>query len=221
MKKNNPIENLYDNFWKFHQDEFSSYGRNLVIKQFFKKTDRVLDIGCGDGTVAAYLKQTIGVDIVGVDISMEAVIKARNKGLTIKHISAEEKLPFSDNSFDVVFWGDNIEHLFNPDFTAKEIKRVLKSNGRLILSTPNFGYWRYRLYYLLKGRLPDTEWSGLPPWGWSHIRFFNLQILKDLLFYCGFKKVATVVGISSKRLDKPLIGIFPSLFGMILVVEVT
>lgn len=215
----NDLKVLYNQYWTKEKEEFTSYARNLALPQFFKKGEKVLDVGCGDGVVAEFLEKNVGVQVIGMDISEEAVKKARKRGVEAKVYSSEDKFPFPENIFDAVFWGDTIEHLFNPMDTAKEIRRVLKQGGRLILSCPNMGYWRYRIFYFINGELPDTEWTGLPPWYWSHIRFFNHKILERFLKEAGFVRINKVVGASSRRIDKPFLKSLPTLFGMILIVE--
>lgn len=214
------IKKFYNEFWSEDRGEFGSYVRNLELPSLFKSGEVVLDVGCGDGVVGDFLQKSAEVKVVGIDISEEAVKKANKRGIDARIFSSEQKFPFSDNSFDKVFWGDNIEHLFDPGITVREIKRVLKKGGKLILSCPNMGYWRYRWHFFLNGSLPDTEWTGLPPWEWSHIRFFNQKILKEFLLSNGFKEITKVLGVSERRLDKPFLKINPSLFGMILILEV-
>jgi methionine biosynthesis protein MetW len=212
------LKNFYEKFWSENRGEFEKYVRNIELANFFEKGETVLDVGCGDGTVGLFLQEA-GVKITGIDISEQAVKKAREKGIDAKLASSEQKFPFESNSFDKVFWGDNAEHLFDPASALGEIRRVLKKSGKLIMSCPNMGYWRYRIKYFLNGSLPDTEWTGLNPWEWSHIRFFNLKILEKFLLLNGFNKITKVLGVSERRLDKPFLKINPSLFGMILILE--
>lgn len=216
----NKLRKHYETYWSDKHEEFGNYVRNKHLITFFKKGDCVLDIGCGDGVVGEYLKDNLNLKIVGIDISKHAVEKAKKRGIDARVYSSEDRLPFNDHTFDAVFWGDNIEHLFDPLKTAKEIKRVLKKEGRLIMSCPNMGYWRYRIYYFLQGCLPDTEWTNLPPWAWSHIRFFNLAILNRFIKEAGFSHINKITGVSEKRLDKPFLKVLPSLFGMIIILEV-
>ncbi len=215
----NTLKSFYEKFWSEDRGEFGSYIRNSELPDFFNKGEFILDVGCGDGVVGAFLQQRAGVKVAGIDISEEAVRKAKNKGIDARVCNSEQKFPFPDNLFDKVFWGDNIEHLFDPAQTAREIRRVLKENGKLILSCPNMGYWRYRIHFFLKGGLPDTEWTGLNPWEWSHIRFFNLGILREFLKSNGFSKITKIKGVSERRLDRPLLKLIPALFGMILILE--
>lgn len=216
----NKLKKIYNQYWSLERGEFGSYARNRDLPNFFKSGETVLDVGCGDGTVGFFLQSKTGVNVTGIDISQEAVNKAKAKGINARICSSEEKFPFANNSFDKVFWGDNIEHLFDPSSTILEIRRVLKKEGKLILSCPNLGYWRYRIHFLLNGGLPDTEWTGFPSWEWTHIRFFNLKILTDFIMSHGFKKITKIIGISERRLDKPFLKLNPSLFGMILLLEV-
>lgn len=210
----------YNKYWssKDREEQFFDYERNWVLPDLFQKREKVLDLGCGDGAVAEFLQKELGMEVIGVDLSDKAVKETRKRGIKAIVVNAEEKLPFRDGEFNTVFWGDNVEHLFSPETALKEIRRVSKKGGRLILSCPNMGYWRYRLYYLVHGRLSDTEWSGNPPWGWFHIRFFNKKIIKDFLDVQDFQ-IKKTIGVSRRLPDKILLSIAPSIFGMILVVE--
>lgn len=215
------VKKLYEDYWhkKVGLERFEDYERNEVLKKLFHhRSEKVLDLASGEGSVSEFL-QDLGCDVVALDISKQALKKASARGVKTKLADVEKNLPFENESFDSVFWGDNAEHLFHPENTLKEINRILKPSGRVIISCPNMGYWRYRLYYLFKGMIPQTEWYGQYPWEWEHIRFFNKEVIEDFLQKGGFE-VRRFFGVSSRRIDKPFLQTLPALFGMIMVVEV-
>jgi 2-polyprenyl-3-methyl-5-hydroxy-6-metoxy-1,4-benzoquinol methylase len=98
---------------------------------------RVLDVGCGDGRLTAELARA-GVSVVGVDVAAEALRRARetNPDLKLGLIPAEGPWPLEDSSFDVVWAGDTIEHVADTPAWLSEVRRVLRSGGTLLLSTP-------------------------------------------------------------------------------------
>jgi len=199
-------------------EDFWRYERNWILPQLLKPKQKLLDLASGNSIVGEYAQKHFHCTVTALDISPSAIKNARLRGVNAKLGSTEKKLPFSSSSFNTVFWGDNIEHIFAPQETLKEIYRVLKPRGRLILSTPNQAYWRYRLYTFLTGKLPKTEGEDNQPWEWTHIRFFTREILNKLFKKTSFKE-SKFLGISRRRLDKPLLNVLPELFGMIMVVE--
>lgn len=100
---------------------------------------KLLDIGCADGEFSLRLSSTLGAEeIYGIDISQEAVKVAREKGIKAYLVDVdEEKLPFPDEYFDVIFCGKVIEHLFDPDHLLDEVYYCLRTDSFFILSTPN------------------------------------------------------------------------------------
>jgi len=213
------VAKMYEGYWEGKKglENFADYERNEILKILFKDGEKVLDLASGEGAVSEYLKN-LGCDVTAFDISKEALRKAEKRGIKTVQGNVEETLPFKNGSFDAIFWGDNVEHLFLPAKTLKEIYRILRTNGRIIISCPNMGYWRYRLYYLYKGMIPQTEWYNADSWEWEHIRFFNMQIMNEFLKSHNFR-MKNFFGVSSRRLDKPLLNLFPQLFGMIMVIE--
>lgn len=212
------VQGHYEKYWKKKsQGKFWDYERNWVLPLLFQSGEKVLDLACGQGVVAEYLT-TLGVNVFGIDISKKAVIETKKKGISAVVADVETGIPFSNGRFDSVFWGDNVEHLFNPEAVLKEIHRVLKKSGRVIISFPNMAYLRYRIYYLLQGRIPDTEWSGNAPWLWNHIRFFDISIVKDFLEQGGFR-LKKVIGINRRFPERFIVNLNPPLLGMILVIE--
>lgn len=128
----------------------------------------VLDAGCGAGQGAAYLSQSGARYVVGIDVSPEAIVYARKlfpeNNLSFVVMDAL-CLGFPDCTFDVVTSIEVIEHLQKPEQYVSEIRRVLKDEGILVLSTPN---------KLISSPTPGTIWP-------YHIREFYPDELQDLL----------------------------------------
>jgi SAM-dependent methyltransferase len=111
---------------------------------------RALDIGCGDGSTAAAIRERTGAVVTGADISHRARELSAKVGIDCVVIDLNhDPLPFADDSFDLVYIGEVIEHLLDPDVVLKDIRRVLRPGGYLVLTTPNLGYLPNRLLLLL------------------------------------------------------------------------
>lgn len=215
----NFFKSFYDYSWKKKNDSsFDFYERNWCLEEFFGEKGRVLDVACGSGTVGVWLQKK-GFKVTGVDISKVALGLAKKKGLKdlVCH-DIGESLPFKDKSYDYVFAGDIIEHLLDPLKLLKEAGRVLRDEGHLIVSTPNYGYWYYRLGYLKNGKVPCTEGIGRQPWKWEHLRLFDKDSLLALIKEAGFRPVK-IKGASKRKIDILLEKFSPQIFGSILVVE--
>ena len=99
--------------------------------------NKVLDIGCYDGTIAKTLNDK-GNDVLAIDIADSAIKLAKKKGVNAMVFNFEEdKLPKSMKDFDVVIAGEIIEHIFDTDGFIQKVGSVLKKNGSLILTTPH------------------------------------------------------------------------------------
>lgn len=154
---------------KFYSEKFAqnirisgaSHSRLKRVLSIFSvyHCDRLLDIGCGDGSFAVLLKD-FADEVFGVDVSKDAVALAERRGITAFGCDVDrEDLPFEDNFFDAIFCGEVIEHLYNPDHLLDEMYRVLKDGGICIITTPNLGAW-YNRFLLLLGFQPHfTEVS--------------------------------------------------------------
>ncbi len=110
-----------------------------LIKRYAKTAQSVLEVGCGDGTKLDLLTER-KCQCVGIDISQTAVKKAQKQypGRLFITASAED-LPFAHNSFDLVYSAFMLEHTVNPEKVIKEMVRVVKPDGYLIIVAPNFG----------------------------------------------------------------------------------
>lgn len=120
------------------------FNRYFTAKSFIKGK-RVLDIACGEGYGSKLLKEWGAIEVVGVDISEEAIDIAQTyfSGNGIEYIQhCAEELPFENDSFDIVISFETIEHVNSPDKYLSELSRVLKFGGIAIVSCPNDPYYR-------------------------------------------------------------------------------
>lgn len=154
---------------------------------------KVLDIGCGDGFFSQRIQEATGASVCGVDISLEATEKAGERGVDARQCNLNEGICFEAESFDLVFCGEVIEHVFDPDLLLDEIWRVLVPGGYLVLSTPNLAAWYNRILLLLGVQPIFTDTStretlgrhlailgqGSQPIG--HLRVYTLAALRDIL----------------------------------------
>jgi len=148
---------------------------------------RVLDLGCYDGTLGQMLIEK-GNEVYGIEVNEEAADIAKDRGLKVRIQDIQSGFDFEDDFFDVVVAAEIIEHLLDTDFLIDEIKRILKPNGDLVISTPNVSSLGKRIL-LLFGKNPYFEASyGFPPEAHAgHIRFFTKGLLLDFLIYKGFE----------------------------------
>jgi ubiquinone/menaquinone biosynthesis C-methylase UbiE len=150
--RNNWTE-LYHYLWKvnpkYYQHSATCIADNLLLHQSLRKITKysrnainILDCGCGDGTLINLIARP-GQQIVGVDVSELALSLAKKKIPSHKMVklcrSKIEKLPFTENSFDLCYSTYVFEHLNNPQKAIDEMIRVCRPGGYLIFVFPNFG----------------------------------------------------------------------------------
>lgn len=135
-----------------------------AIAQLVPAGARVLDLGCGDGSLLAYLQAQRGCSGYGIEIDDANVLACVRKGVNVIQLNLDEGLAaFDDASFDVVLQIDTLQHLRNAEVMLRETARV----GRIgIVAFPNFGHWPNRLS-VLGGRMPVTrrlpyQWYDTP-----------------------------------------------------------
>ena len=158
-----------------------------VIAELIEKNKKVLDVGCGDGTLMEFLKNNKNINIRGLEISKNKVQECIAKGLTVIEGNAEKDLKqFPDKSFDYVVLSQTLQAFLDPELVLKELLRVGK---QAIVTIPNFGYWKIRLHLLLKGTMPITktlpdEWYNTPNIHMCSIKdFFNFVKSRDIKIF--------------------------------------
>ena len=133
---------------------------------------RVLDLGCRTGALTQHY--ATGNDVVGVDVDNEALARASERlGIETVWADAEDRLPFDDDSFDVVVAGELLEHLADPAAAIANARRVLRPGGRFVGSVPNAFRLKSRVAYA-RGRYP----GDCDP---THLQLFTPGALRSLL----------------------------------------
>lgn len=161
----------------------------------------ILDIGCNDGSFISILGNQDNL-FHGLEINDWCVTESRKKGIDVKSYFFDDKtpLPYGDGVFDLVIAGEIIEHIFDTDYFLNEVYRVLRPEGRFLISTPNIASFGRRLMLLL-GINPIIELSPNETESSGHIRYFTYRGLKTLLRKHGFEVVkycADVVNFDNK-----------------------
>jgi 2-polyprenyl-3-methyl-5-hydroxy-6-metoxy-1,4-benzoquinol methylase len=148
--------------------------------------ERVLDVGCGEGRFAAELAAA-GAQVVGLDVAAEPLRRARERDpeLDLRQMPAEGAWPLPDASFDAVWAGEVIEHVADTAGWLSELRRVLRSGGSVLLSTPEHGHLQ-RLRWALAPRAFEAHFDPRA----DHLRFYTRRTLSELLEDFGFRDVS-------------------------------
>ena len=156
-----PLEQLEERYRRHHDAArdlrfvFAAPERTALFRKHVGGPGRrVLDVGCRAGALTqAYLE---GNEVVGIDVDRDALSEAAKLGVRTVWADAQRRLPFSEESFDVVVAGEVLEHLANPGALLAEAYRVLRPGGTLVGSIPNAFRLKNRLRFLF-GRSPSDD----------------------------------------------------------------
>jgi methionine biosynthesis protein MetW len=166
-----------------------------IIADLIQSNTRVLDVGCGDGTLMEFLKNNNKIDIRGIEISKNNVQQCIGKGLTVIEGDAEKDLSqFPDGSFDLVILSQTLQAFVNPEKVISELLRVGK---KAIVTIPNFGYWKVRLHLLIKGTMPITR--TLPD-EWYNTPNLHMCTIQDFFNFCKKRKINLYNSIALQNL---------------------
>ena len=164
-----------------------------IIADLIENNTRVLDVGCGDGTLMKYLKDEKNIDTRGLEISKNNVQNCISKGLSVIEGDAEKDLhQFPNLSFDYVVLSQTLQAFYNPE---KVIDDLLRVANKAIVTIPNFGYWKVRLHLLIKGTMPITKTL---PNEWYNTPNLHMCTIKDFFNFCSKKNIELYKSIALK-----------------------
>lgn len=181
-----------------------------IIDQWIQPNSRVLDLGCGDGTLLRHLADHKNVRGYGLEISPEGIEACVAKGVNVIEQNLDQGLRnFEDNSFDTVIMSQTLQTMRYPKTTLAEMTRV----GReCVVTIPNFGHWRARLQLLFRGRMPVSD---LLPYEWYDTPNIHFCTFRDFEILCRDMHLQVVekAVVTEKSLGKRLSQLHPNLFG--------
>ncbi len=167
-----------------------------VIADLLPKNVRVLDVGCGDGSLMSHLIEKKNIEARGLELKKENVTKCIYKGLPVIEGNAETELnQFPNQSFDYVILSQTLQAFYNPERVLKDLLRIGKS---VIISIPNFGYWKVRASLLFFGKMPVTKTL---PNSWYNTPNLHMCTIKDLFHFCAEKniEIKKAIGINEDK----------------------
>lgn len=179
----------------------SPHGPHIIISNLIKTNTSVLDLGCNVGILGKLLKNNKN-NIDGVDINIKAISRAKKyyQNLYIRDLS--QKLILKKQKYDFIVLSDILEHLPQPDQLLQDCKKLLKPDGKIIVSLPNIARLEIRLK-LLFGKFEYLPGIMSP----DHLRHFTFNSGKKLLNNCGYKVIKIIpTGFGH------MIKIFPTIF---------
>lgn len=150
-----------------------------IIYNLIEPESRVLDLGCGDGTLLAALKKGKGIKGQGVELDEACIYLCVEKGVSVFHTDIEAGLDgYPDHSFDYVILNQSLQEVKGVRHLLEESLRVGKI---VIVGFPNFAHWRARFRMMFYGRTPVTS---LLPYEWSETPNLRFMSIRDFEVFC-------------------------------------
>lgn len=155
-----------------------------IIQRWIAQDSRVLDLGCGDGTLLENIRQTKNVRGIGLEIDADKIQRCIERGISVIEQDLDKGLSnFQPDSFDTVLLAQTLQALSHPDQLIDEMLRI---GRRGIVTFPNFGNWKSRLYLSAKGRMPVSKFM---PHAWYDTPNIHFCTVKDFDALCEQKNI--------------------------------
>lgn len=181
-----------------------------IIADLVNPGARVLDLGCGEGDLLAFLQKNKDVNGYGLEIDPENITTCVNKGVNVIEQDLDAGLTnFQDDSFDMVVMTETLQSVKAPVGLLDEMLRI---GHQCIVTFPNFGHWRCRAYLAMNGRMPISRHL---PHTWYDTPNIHLCTFLDFEQLCrdrGFDIIERFV-VDAGHANRPLMNRFPNFFG--------
>lgn len=181
-----------------------------IVADWVKDDARVLDLGCGDGSLLNALRAKKNVRGYGVEIDADNILGCVKNRVNVIEQNIENGLGnFADKSFDTVIMSQAIQTLQHPDQALQEMLRI----GReCIVTFPNFGHWKARLHLAINGKMPVSD---LLPYEWYNTPNIHFCTFKDFDIMCTDVQAEIINRqvIASQSIGQAFRNLHPNLFG--------
>ena len=185
-------KDYYETYWSAGKKNFSgsTYGYAPNFRRWMAEELRdlppstpVIEVGCGDASFTTDLAK-YSTDVTAIDISAGQIAENARlfPGIKFLQHDVSVRFPFPDASFDVAWCSEVLEHLFDPEFALREMHRILRPGGRLLVTVPYHGRFKNLLIALFKW---DVHFAPANP----HIRFYTNNTLSRITRAAGFREV--------------------------------
>lgn len=189
-----------------------------IIQRWIEPGSRVLDLGCGDGALLAWLQREKGVRATGLEIAPANIEKCLESGVSVIEQNLNQGLSnFESGSFDTVLLAQTLQALDNPAGLVQEMLRIGK-NG--IVTFPNFGNWKSRLDLLLRGRMPVSEFMPHQWYNTPNIHFCTVRDF-DVLCLDGDIRVLARTVVNSRHEGSWAMKAWPNFLGEVAIYHLT
>jgi methionine biosynthesis protein MetW len=190
-----------------------------IIIPWIKEKARVLDLGCGDGTLLRHLKEQRNIEGYGLEIDQLNIISSIEKGVNVIQADLDAGLGkyFEDDTFDYVIMTQTLQAIQRPDHLLTEMLRIGREG---IVTFPNMGHWKSRLQLSLKGMMPVTRSL---PYEWYNTPNIHLCTLGDFESLCNRLNIRILQSSVVNYAQQPsaLIRMWPSLLGELAIYHIT
>jgi methionine biosynthesis protein MetW len=179
-----------------------------IIAGWVNEGDRVLDLGCGDGALLASLASAKRIRGYGIDIADDNVLACVKLGVNVIQSDLESGLAgFADRSFDTVILSQTLQQIHRVETIINEMLRV----GREVIVTfPNFAYWRHRVQLGVRGTMPVSETL---PYEWYNTPNVRMFTVREFDRYCRDRGIAVID--REVQSDERKVTFAPNLFGQL------
>ncbi len=161
-----------------------------IIAELIKENTKVLDLGCGNGTLLKILTDKKKCNAKGIEINQTKVIECLEKGLSVIQGDIDEGLrDFSKDEYDYVILNQTLQSTEKPDYVIEEMLRVGK---KVVVSFPNFAYWRVRFYLFFFGKMPKSKRL---PFEWYNTPNIHLLTVNDFFEFCNKRNIKILESI--------------------------